>query len=473
MKTITLLSALCFATSLLVAQKTQLREIKSFKTLYVFGNATIIYTQSDKLLFKVVADEDEIDQIKTAQDSQILTINPKGRFKNDYTIYINANTLEKVLITGVVKFTTSNAIKADSLVFDANDASKIKAIVNTQKLNVLSSGASEVKIEGVTNNFSIDANDASEVDAYKLKANTVIVSASGVTDVKVYASDKLTANAEDASSIKIKGNPKELSVEASSGSVITKVEEEMTSSKNDSTTFNFGKRKLILIDKEATNSISSTNTDDYFKNWRGFGIGFNFLSSELGEFNLNKGTENMRLNNVKSTSVFLNLAQKNFHIYKNYINLATGIGVQWNSYSFNKRVTLKADSSFTYARIDSASTINYKENKLRNTYLNIPLLLEFNSNIHHSSKSLHVLLGVIGGIKLGSRSTQAYNLNSDNVKIVRKDDFNQNLFRLNAHASIGTNNISLFVDYALTPLFESNRGPQIYPFSVGIKFISF
>ncbi|MCZ8285345.1 MAG: hypothetical protein O9353_07790, partial [Bacteroidia bacterium] len=59
------------------------------------------------------------------------------------------------------------------------------------------------------------------------------------------------------------------------------------------------------------------------------------------------------------------------------------------------------------------------------------------------------------------------------LKLVRKDSYNMNPFRLNAHASVGYRNFTLYADYALTPLFENGKGPELYPFTFGVKLISF
>jgi hypothetical protein len=99
-------------------------------------------------------------------------------------------------------------------------------------------------------------------------------------------------------------------------------------------------------------------------------------------------------------------------------------------------------------------------------------LLELNSS-SNPKKAFHFALGFITGIKVGSRTIQQYVNNGDKITIVRKDNFNQNLFRLNAHTSFGYNRLSLFFDYSVTPLFQKSKGLEIYPFTIGINFFSF
>ena len=73
---------------------------------------------------------------------------------------------------------------------------------------------------------------------------------------------------------------------------------------------------------------------------------------------------------------------------------------------------------------------------------------------------------------LSSRTRQIGTRNSEDIKIIRKDDYNLNPFRVNAHASIGYHNFTLYADYALTPLFENGKDPELYPFTSVVKLVS-
>lgn len=461
------------------AQTTQTREITPINKIEVGGAATVYFTQSDTLALKVVAAESEIANIYTTIVDGVLSVKAKGSFKQDYKIYVSANHINQITTSGASKIACSNVLLSDSLSLDASGASDMEIKTTTKKVDVVLSGASEITLIGNSNSLQGQVSGASSLKSYKFITANSNITASGASSAKVFATEKINANATGSSTIKFKGEPKDVSAEASSSSSIAKVVgddvyKQSGNENRDSTTFNFRKKKFVIINKEKDNHSEFTvvNRDDEFKHWRGFGVGFNFLSSDLGGFSLNNATSNMSITNSKSISIYFNPIQRNFHIYKNYINFSTGLGFQWSGYSFSKRVTLKADSDYTYARIDSASKINYKENVLRNTYANIPLLFEFNTNTN-PKKSLHLSIGVIAGVKLGARTRQQYVLNSDKIKVVRKDDFNQNLFRLNAHASVGYQNLTVFADYALTPLFENGKGPQVYPFTVGFRILPF
>ena len=218
----------------------------------------------------------------------------------------------------------------------------------------------------------------------------------------MFATEKINANATGSSTIKFKGDPKEVSAEASSSSSISKVvgdDVSKSASKKDSTTINFRKKKFVIINKDSdSDSNISLSLEDKFHHWGGFAMGVNgFLSN--GSTAMPKSQDYMSLNYGKSLNFQLNPFEKDIHIYKDYINLVIGLGFEWNQYEFSNKTKLNADSSYTYGKIDSTNTYSYKKNRLKSTFVNVPILLEFNTN-KNPDKAFHIALGVIAGYKL-------------------------------------------------------------------------
>jgi len=476
MKTIILTSVILISSLAIKAQTTQTREIKPFKQIELSGAASVIYTQSDTLALKVVADDKEINNIHTTFEGETLVIKAKGSFNHSYKVYVNSNSLSKIICSGASKLSTQNTLLADSLSIDVSGAGNVVANVKSKAIDVMLSGASSVSLEGNSETLYSTISGASSLKAYKLNTNTANITASGASSAKVYANDKINANATGSSSIKFKGEPKDVSAEASSSSLIAKVVGDDISKKaddkKDTTTINFRKKQYVIInkDKDSETKIDKTKDDD-FHHWAGFGIGVNGWMSN-GSMSMPKTQEYMALNYGKSLNFQLNPLEKDFHIYKNYVNLVIGLGFEWNQYEFSNKTKLKADSSYTFGTIDSTNTFSYKKNRLKSTFVNVPLLLEFNTN-KNPEKSFHLAFGVIGGFKLGSRTRQILERNGEEIKLINKDDYNLNPFRVNAHASIGYRGVSLYADYALTPLFENGKGPELSPFTIGVKLISF
>ena len=457
------------------AQTTQIREVKTFNKIVVGGAATIYFTQSDTVSIKVIANELEINNISTTVTDSVLYVKAKGIFKQDYKVYIKAKNINQLTASGVSKIISTNNIISDSLSLDASGASEMELIVASKKIDILLSGASQINISGSTQSLQSNLNGASTLKAYKLKAANTSVKVSGVSNANVFADEKINANATGASSVKFKGEPKEVSAEASSSSSITKVvgdEVSKNGNKKDSTTINFRKKKLVIINKENdSDSNISLSHDDKFHHWGGIALGVNgFLSS--GNITLPKNQDYMSLNYAKSINFQFNPFEKDIHIYKNYINLVIGLGFEWNQYEFSNKTKLNADSSYTSGIIDSSNTYVYKKNRLKSNFVNVPILLEFNTN-KNPNKAFHIAFGVIAGYKIGSRTRQVLEKDGNDIRFTRNDSYNINPFRINAHASVGYKNFTVFGSYGLTPLFVNGKGPELYPFTIGLKIVTF
>lgn len=474
MKHTFILSLFLLVFSVVKAQTTEIREVKSFKKLEVSGATHVTFIQSDTLKIVVSANEDELKNIITDFDQESLIIKAKGILKHDYKVTVMGNNLQEVVLTGASKFTTKNTLLTDSIFINASGASSVNADVKTQFVDVLLSGASSAVLQGNAQKLQSTISGASSLKTYKLNTPVASVEASGASYARVFASEKISANATGSSTIKFKGDPKDVSAEASTSSLIAKITDEEAAAKQekkDSTTINFKNKQYVIISKDKEESDKINSKEDNFHHWAGFGMGINGWTG-FGSVNLPPGQKYMELNYGKSLNFKLNPFEKDFHIYKNYLNLVTGIGFEWSQYEFANKTKLNADSSYTYGVIDTTNIYSYKKNRFKTTFVDVPLLLEVNTS-KNPKKAFHVAVGVIGGYRLGSRTRQVVKLNGNVLRFIRKDDYNINPFRVNAHASIGYHNFTLYADYSLTPLFKTNKGPELYPFTIGIKIITF
>jgi hypothetical protein len=454
----------------------QKREIAPFTKLEVSGATSVFFTPGDSSSLTVMAGESEIKHVQTTVENGVLGIQSKGAFRSTVKVYVTGPSLKEITATGASKVSIADTLKAETLEINVTGASSVKGPVKTGTVNVSASGASVVELTGSTKASQNTITGASSLKAYDLLSENTRITTSGASSAKVYASQKITADATGSSSVKFKGNPEDVSAEASTSSSIARVVDESVSKNNndskDSTTINLRKKKFIIIDKDLDIDTHRSGDDDDFHNWAGFGIGVNGWTTPGGNFNLPKSQKYMELDYGKSLNFQLNPLEKDIHIYKNYINLVVGLGFEWSQYQFSNKTTLNPDSSYTFGTIDSSNFYNYKKNRFKTTFVNVPLLLEFNTN-KNPDKAFHVAFGVIGGYRLGSRTRQVLEDDGLDLKLVRKDSYNMNPFRLNAHASVGYRNFTLYADYAMTPLFVNGKGPELYPFTFGVKLISF
>jgi hypothetical protein len=215
-----------------------------------------------------------------------------------------------------------------------------------------------------------------------------------------------------------------------------------------------------------------------FVHWGGFDIGVCMLSTYDNKLKLSDELDTTQLNTFldlnygKSLFFSLNPIEKNFRLYKNYLNIVTGLGIEWNSYNFKKNITLDPNAPY----ISSSNTtvapdsVKYLKNKLHATYLKVPLLLEVNTNSKNPDKSFHIAGGIEVAYKIGSNTKQKYEINGQEYKTKLRDDYHLADFKYSTVVRAGYGSYcTVFVNYSLSQLFEKDNGPAVYPFTAGIS----
>lgn len=203
--------------------------------------------------------------------------------------------------------------------------------------------------------------------------------------------------------------------------------------------------------------------------WSGFEFGMNTFLDKSGKMQLPDTAKLLALNTGKSWAFHFNFIQINAGIFRNKVGLVTGLGLNLNHYNFEKQVVINSsDTTFTYFTLDNVNS--FKQNKLFIGYLTMPLLLEF--QLHKKSRpaktTFFLSAGVIGSVKIASRQKMSF---ADNRVYINKNDFNLAPFKLDATARIGNDTFTLFANYGLTTLFEKNKGPELYPLTLGLGFM--
>jgi len=97
--------------------------------------------------------------------------------------------------------------------------------VNNDKFDIDANGAPSIRISGETKALTIDASGAGKIDTHKLRAPRVEVDAKGVAKVEVYASEQLDVTVSGPSHVVYQGDPVVRQTIHGPGSVEKKVTE--------------------------------------------------------------------------------------------------------------------------------------------------------------------------------------------------------------------------------------------------------
>lgn len=242
----------------------------------------------------------------------------------------------------------------------------------------------------------------------------------------------------------------------------------------DTTRMKFGKVELLVIDHSGEDNEVVTDTIDaspdkeevekFEPHWAGFDLGVNvLLNDQYGtNFSNNPYWENDPAN---SFNFGLNLLEHKFSIYKNYVGLTTGLGFNFTQVGFKNNYVLMSTQDSVYGVVDTV--YNYTKNKLLATYVQVPLLLEFNTR-NSNNHNFYLATGIIGGVRLSSKINRAGNLDGKTFSQVTKGVYALNSFKLDATVRMGYEDWGVFATYALIPLFESGKTVDVHPFTVGL-----
>lgn len=468
------------------SQQIQTRTSSPFSKLEAHGTVNVIYTNSDSLELKVSAAAKEIDNVETKFENGTLIINNKGHFTSQVNVYLKYNKLTDVQSSGSSTFKTTNIVKSDSINFSVSGSAEVSAKLDCRSIKSIQSGASNLKLVGNSPNLFAELSGASTLKSYELTADNVNVTTTGASTAKIFVGTKLIANASGASNIKIKGDAKDISAEASPAASITKSIDQNKVEKGsgkDSLVYNWKSKRIIIIDKGSDGEIhfdtvdvksKHKHDDSEFNHWAGFSMGVNGYAGSNGSMLLPKPINYMDLDYSHSFNFQFNLVERHLNIVQNYFKIVTGFGFDYHSYAFNRKTNLNPniDSLPNFGTVDTLTGYSYKKNKFRNTYIQVPLLLEFNTS-NNPNKSFHLAFGVIGEYLISSRTRQVLEQNNFEFIKTRKDSYNLSPFSAKAHVNIGYRGFTAFGEYNLTPMFQSGKGPALYPFTVGVRLIPF
>lgn len=164
-------------------------------------------------------------------------------------------------------------------------------------------------------------------------------------------------------------------------------------------------------------------------------------------------------------------------------NFSFAIGVGINMHNFYSDGILTTDtngiSEFipipkTYTDGTETKDISYKINKLTLTYIETPIEFRFRSK---GSNTFKVYAGFKFGMLLQEHTKYLGDdfISGTDNQIKFKEYKHQNFerFRYGPTIRIGYNMISLFGSYTMTGIFETDKGPGMYPITVGISIMPY
>lgn len=244
---------------------------------------------------------------------------------------------------------------------------------------------------------------------------------------------------------------------------------------DDETVIRIGKKAIRIIDDKKDTEISIEEKErekEYGRSQHAFkghlgGIEFAFNGYSTGTWGRNEAPVEgwLDLNTTRSSS-FNILAPPVSLGFTRRFGLMTSLGVNFNNYFFDGNNSVVVGEGGITGPAWPAAGITYEKSKLATVYGILPVMLEVQIPVSHGG-SINLGAGVIGAVKLGSHTKVVY-YSDGKQKEKTHDDFNLNVLRYGATARAGYKMVQVYGTCYLSPMFEKNKGPELYPFEVGI-----
>ena len=180
--------------------------------------------------------------------------------------------------------------------------------------------------------------------------------------------------------------------------------------------------------------------------------------------NLPNQYANYDLKGFASKNVDLQFFHTSIALVHHNVYLTTALALDWNNYSFAKSITLQPKKdTLSYV----ASTDKFSKNKLVACYLQVPLMINFETNPNNRDHSFHLAAGGFAGFLIDSYTKQK---TDDGYKYHIQDNYSLNKLRYGVCGQIGFGSVNLFANYSMSSIFQKGS-PEFNNLSFGIVLI--
>ena len=206
------------------AQNTETRKLDDFKAIGVGEAIELLLVPGNKNEAKIVASNIDLEDIETRVYGSKLKIELAGNnYRNiDVKITLTYKTLEDLSVSSAANVKTDGAIKATDLEISVSSAGYANLEVDAENVDISVSSSGDLVLEGSATSQRVGVSSAGGYKGYDLECDESFVKASSAGSARVTANKKIDARASSAGSIKYKGNPDKVYVNASSGGSASK-----------------------------------------------------------------------------------------------------------------------------------------------------------------------------------------------------------------------------------------------------------
>lgn len=491
----------------------QVRETGSFSGIDVGGAFNVFITIGEPVEVKVETDEELQEKIGTEVKGDVLYISTLGSLRNPskMDIHVRMPALTSLNAGGAstVKMAEGQTNTTGEFSLTVHGAANVTLTLDVKQIEAEISGAADVALDGKAVTLITEVSGAATLKAYNLETGSTEAEVSGAADARLSGRGTVSVETSGAGSVKFKNNPETLIRKGKtdfsdlrSGHLVVVDDDNDTVSvdlgalkvgvndRSGTTEVQMGRHRLIVDDDGNVKWRRNSHTNQFNGHWGGFDLSFNGYLNKDMNMNFIEAESYLDLEIPKSVGVHLNVYEQNIQLNPSgTLGLITGLGIEWHNYRFEKNVRLIPDSTVLKGYLYKGVTLD--KSKLTVSYLTLPILFEYQNQADRKLSQFHVSGGVLLGVRIGSHTKLIYNETNTPYELVdpatgdvvltnkspleetfkQYEPFHLNPFKADAMVRIGWGYINLFGTYGITTLFRTDKGPELYPFSVGIKLV--
>jgi hypothetical protein len=192
-------------------QKQNRKVTSNFTGIEVDGDIELYIRQDSSRSIDIETDENLLPYVFVVADGDMLRIHPERGYDLEPTksvkVYVSGPTFKELYASGACKMIGETEVSStDQIEIKLSGSCDAGLRLKTPKVIAHVTGASRMTLRGETKDVSIEASGASDAKCFDLMSESSDVDVSGASNAEVFASVKLDADASGASGVRYKGN---------------------------------------------------------------------------------------------------------------------------------------------------------------------------------------------------------------------------------------------------------------------------
>ena len=200
-------------------EREEIRTLEPFTTVDLSDRIDLVLEHRTSNTISVIAGRNLLDQVRTDVRDGVLyitdhnTCNWVRSFKPRITVVVNIAEVEKLLLRGTGNVTTADTLVRDHFSveqFNAQGTTTLTVDVNTIEIG-LHTGAGDVKLYGLCSEAAdLYSGIMAPLDASEMSAPVVNINNSGVSDIRCWATERLSVQLRDVGDVYYRDVPLDL-----------------------------------------------------------------------------------------------------------------------------------------------------------------------------------------------------------------------------------------------------------------------